>query len=57
MGLTGRVGARGSAVSQEDVDEFQANSRGLQAYFDQHGLNVGRMHATIRGHEQCGARL
>lgn len=57
MRLTGRVCAGGSAVSQENVDEFQPNSCGLQTNFDQHRLDVGRVHAAVRGHEQGGAGL
>lgn len=57
MRLTCWVGARGSAVSQQDVNQLESNASGLQADFDQHGLDVGRVHAAVGRHEQRGASL
>jgi len=55
--LTGGVGARGGAVAQQDVDEFESDARGLEADLHQHRLDVGRVHAAVRRHEQRRARL
>lgn len=55
--LTGGVGARGGAVPQQDVDEFESDAGGLQADLHQHRLDVRRVHATVRWHEQGSARL
>lgn len=55
--LTCWVGARGGAVSQQDVNQLESYASGLQADFDQHGLDVGRVHATVGRHEQRGAGL
>ena len=51
------VGAGGGTVPQHDVDELQSNACGLQADLDQHSLDVGRVHAAVRRHEQRGAGL
>ena len=55
--LTGGVGARRGAVPEQDVDELEADRRGLQADLHQHRLDVGRVHAAVGRHEQRRARL
>lgn len=55
--LTCWVGARGGAVPQQDVNQLESNASGLQADLDQHGLDVGRVHAAVGRHEQRGAGL
>lgn len=55
--ITGRVGAGGCTVPQQDVDELEADAGGLQADLDQHCLDVRRVHAAVGRHKQGGAGL
>lgn len=55
--LTGRIRARSSTVPQQDLYELQADVGGLEADLHQHRLDVGRVHAAVRRHEQRGAGL